>query len=346
MISRELVKQTLEFKNVSNRVPRQLWYLPLAIQNNKEMYNRIKTDFPDDIGYVPAELRKPTIARGNPYIVGKYVDEWGCVYTNIHEGIIGEVKDPLIPADDYEWDNVGNIHIPEEVLSFDIDKVNEECSKSGQFILSGYCPRPFEQLQFIRGTENLYMDLLDPPKKMLEFLKVMHDFYCRLMIKWVKTDVDALTFMDDWGSQRSLLINPELWCEYFKPMYKDYIDIAKSHGKKSFMHSDGFTLDIIPHLIEIGLDAFNCQIFCIGLDRLEQFKGKLTFWGEIDRQYLLSQGSLEEIEAAVKSIYTQLWQNGGCIAQLEFGASAKSENVYKAFETWDKIRNEDLMHTK
>ena len=60
------------------------------------------------------------------------------------------------------------------------------------------------------------------------------------------------------------------------------------------MHSDGNTLLIYPKLIELGLDAFNSQIFCMGLDQLEQYRGKITFWGEIDRQYLLPFGPLEE----------------------------------------------------
>lgn len=78
-------------------------------------------------------------------------------------GIIGEVKDPLIPSEDDGWDNRNHIHIPEELLTFDVDAVNRHCAGSDRFILGGCCPRPFERLQFIRGTENLYMDLLDPP---------------------------------------------------------------------------------------------------------------------------------------------------------------------------------------
>ena len=49
-------------------------------------------------------------------------------------------------------------------------------------------------------------------------------------------------------------------------------------------------------MIELGLDAFNTQIFCIGLEQLEKYKGKITFWGEIDRQHLLPEGSTEDIE--------------------------------------------------
>lgn len=171
----------------------------------------------------------------------------------------------------------------------------------------------------------------------MRFMEKMHDFYCRVLTKWAQTDVDGLQFMDDWGTQKSLLINPELWREIFKPMYKDYIDIAHSHGKKIFMHSDGYTLEIIPDLIEMGLDAVNTQIFCMGPEKLAPFKGKITFWGEICRQELLPRGTVEDIENAVRSVYDNLWDNGGCIAQCEYGIGAKAENVDAVYDSWVRI---------
>jgi hypothetical protein len=123
----------------------------------------------------------------------------------------------------------------------------------------------------------------------------------------------------------------------FKPIYKDFIDIAHSHRKKMFMHSDGHILAIYPHLIELGLDAVNSQLFCMGLANLKPCRGKITFWGEIDRQHLLPEGTLKDIEDAVKSVKEALWSNGGCIAQCEFGAGAKPENVRKVYETWNAI---------
>lgn len=336
MTSREIVYAALEGKNPP-RVPQQLWLLPWAEAHYPRELTEIQAQFPSDFGGVETKYAQLPHTVGDACKVGEYIDEWGCKFLNIQEGVIGEVKDPLIPADDEEWDHVDRIHIPRELLSFDIEQVNEECKKTDKFIMSGACPRPFEQLQFIRGTENLYMDLMDPPAKMLQFMREMHAFYCELLTKWAKTDVDALNFMDDWGSQQSLLINPALWRELFKPMYRDYIDIAHSHGKKIFMHSDGYTLDIYPDLIELGLDAINSQIFCIGLDKLKPFKGKITFWGEIDRQNLLPHGTPEEIRAAVRAVYNTLWQGGGCIAQLEFGPGAKPENVFAAFDEWQKM---------
>ena len=98
--------------------------------------------------------------------------------------------------------------------------------------------------------------------------------------------------MDDWGSQKSLLINPKQWRKIFKPLYKEYIDLAHQAGKKIFMHSDGYIFDIYGDLIELGLDAINSQLFIMDIEEIgKHFGGQITFWGEIDRQHLLPHGT-------------------------------------------------------
>lgn len=336
MTSRELVAATLEFRNNTGRVPRKIDYLPWAVDNHPGELERIMKEFPDDFGGAYTEYAQRSISKGHPYEIGEYMDDWGCVFSNIHRGVIGEVKNPLVSPDDDGWDDTSKVHIPEEWLSFNTDMVNKSCAESDKFIWAGACPRPFEQLQFIRGTEQLYMDLADPPKKMMEFIEKLHDFYCRLLEKWASTDVDGLLMMDDWGSQNTLLIHPETWKAIFKPLYRDYINIAHKHGKKMFMHSDGNILLIYPELIDLGLDALNSQIFCMGIDNLARYKGEITFWGEIDRQNLLPHGTVDDIRRAVEQVKSTLWSNGGCIAQCEFGPSARPENVYEVFASWNR----------
>lgn len=142
--------------------------------------------------------------------------------------------------------------------------------------------------------------------------------------------------MDDWGGQNSLLINPLIWHKLFKPLYREYIQIAHKNNKFVFIHSDDYILPIIGNLIKIGLDAINSQLFCMNIDEIgKKFKGKITFWGEIDRQHLLPYGSIIDIELAIKRVYTNLYNNGGIIAQCEFGPGAKPENVLQVFKTWD-----------
>lgn len=331
--SRELVEAALEFRTPW-RAPRQLWKLPWAHQQYPEEVAAIERDYPSDFTEPPVSYANPPVTRGDPAAVGEYIDEWGCTFINKQAGVHGEVKEALIRGE--EWEDLALLIPPEGRLTFDRKLVDDFCRISDRFVLAKFCARPFEQLQFIRGTEQLFIDLMLRPPRLFEAIERIHDFYKRVLTEWAKTEVDALFMMDDWGSQNSLLIDPRLWREIFKPLYREYVAIAHAGGKKIFMHSDGYILDIIPDLIELGVDALNSQLFCMGVEKLARFKGKITFWGEIDRQRLLPEGNPADIDRAVRSVKSNLWQEGGCIAQCEFGPGARPENVRQVFATWDE----------
>jgi hypothetical protein len=333
MTSRELVKKSLEFDSPP-RIPQQIWTLPWASDHYPEQLKAIQSEFPDDIISSPAFLRMPLKTSGDPYTVGTFIDEWGCIFVNRQQGVIGEVKQPALK----DWQDLEQLRFPEELLSVDVESVNAFCKGTDKFVLAGTCPRPFERLQFIRKTENLMVDLIEHPVEFERLLHKVHEFFLKELELWVATDVDGLTFMDDWGAQRALLISPTLWRNYFKPLYKDYIDMAHSHGKYIFMHSDGHISAIIPDMVELGLDALNSQLFCMDIEDIgRKFRGKITFWGEIDRQYILPFGTPEEVIHAVKRVKEALYQDGGVIAQCEFSAGGKPENVYLVFKTWQDL---------
>lgn len=333
MESRELVKRTLEF-DFPQRVPRDLWILPWAVNHYRDSLEKLSANYPDDITAPRDFLKKKLDKTGNPHEIGVYVDEWGCVWQNKQAGVIGEVKEPILA----DWSHMDRLRIPVERLSVDREKVNAFCASTQQFVLSGVCQRPFERLQFLRGTENVMMDLAVESSEVMELLDRIHRFNLEELSVWAGTDVDGLFIMDDWGSQNALLISPDMWRKLFKPIYQQYIDLAHAHGKYIFMHSDGYIFDIIEDLIELGLDALNSQIFCMGLEKLSTaYRGRICFWGEIDRQHILPEARSEEVHQAVRQVCQNLYANGGVIAQCEFGPGAKPENVMAVFEAWDKI---------
>jgi hypothetical protein len=331
--SRTLVKQTLQFAS-PQRIPRDLWVLPWAEIHYPSELAAIRARFPPDIVTAPGFLREPLHTSGDAYTPGTYIDEWGCAFENLQPGVIGQVKAPLVA----NWADLEKVQPPDASLSIDPEQINAFCKATDKFVLSGCCPRPFERLQFLRGSENLYMDLAEQPGDLFVLIDRVHQFYLKELELWSKTDIDALYFMDDWGAQRSLLISPRQWRKIFKPLYEDYIRLAHQYGKFIFMHSDGFTQDIIPDLIELGLDALNTQLFTMDIAQLGQrFKGRLTFWGEIDRQRLLPFAGPPEIDRAVREVKEALFCNGGVIAQCEFGAGAKPENVYQVYQSWEDV---------
>ena len=339
--SREIVTRTLKFQ-YPERIARDLWCLPWAEKHHPKELAELKEKYPTDFGYPPNIYNKSTVEKGDPHAVGTYIDPWGCIFTNIHDGIIGEVKTPLVE----DLSDLSPLHIPNEIMPTDrqkaIDTVNRFCDQSDKFVFAACCPRPWEQMQFIRGTMNAMMDVMTPDGGAKKLLAVMQEFYLRQMDFWAKTNVDSLMFMDDWGSQNSLLIPPSIWEELFKPMYKEYCDIAKACGKFIFMHSDGCITEIYPHLVEIGVSAVNSQLFCMDMEKISKIaKGKLTFWGEIDRQHVLPNPDTNKTIEAVNKVAKYLYDpSGGIIAQFEFSPGLYPPNATAVYEQWNKIHRQ------
>jgi len=337
--SRMRVLRALEFDR-PDRVPRNMWDLPIArIQHGDEAIEALRRRWPDDFGS-PNVTNQPlqSLCRGDAYAIGESVDEWGCVFESVQAGVIGEVKHPMID----DWSKLDDLRPPVEALQVDRDAVNRFCAKSDKFVLGGCCARPFERMQFLRGSQNLYMDLAEMSGELLQLLDRVHAFYRSELEVWATTDVDGLNFMDDWGSQNSLLIAPDQWRRLFKPLYAQYAQIAHDAGKKIFMHSDGHITDIYEDLIEIGIDAVNSQLFCMDIEELgKRFAGRITFWGEIDRQHILPFGTCEEARAAVQRVVDNLYRpEGGVIAEFELGPGAKLENANAIFQAWQDLTGE------
>ncbi len=328
MNSRELVKKTLNFDN-KERIPRQLWASSFIRRKLSEKIEKIQKIFPDDIIQAPCFYRKHLKNVGREYIDEIFVDEWGCVFNNQNLGVVGEVNNPIIN----NLEKLVELRLPLERLSLNISKVNDFCKKEDKFVLAGAVQRPFERLQFLRGSENVFMDLLLYKDNLSKLITIIHEFYIKEIELWVKTDIDGIFLMDDWGSNIDLLINPELWKEIFKPLYFEYVKIAHSKGKYIFMHSDGNILKILPDLIDIGIDAINLQFSINGIENLSKYKGQITFWGEIDR-YLLEKGSERDIINNTNDQKKLLFHNGGLIAQCEMSADSKIDNILKYFESF------------
>jgi uroporphyrinogen decarboxylase len=127
-----------------------------------------------------------------------------------------------------------------------------------------------------------------------------------------------------------------MWREIFKPLYKQYIDMIHAADKFAFLHSDGHIEAILGELIESGFDAINSQLFCMNIEGIgKKFKGRVTFWGELDRQYVLPFGKPDEVKEAVQRVRRALDAgSGGVIAQMQFGKYDPKENIEAAFEAW------------
>jgi uroporphyrinogen-III decarboxylase len=193
-------------------------------------------------------------------------------------------------------------------------------------------------MQFLRGTENFFIDLGCGSKALYLLRDMVHEYNLKYIEMWLKTDVDGILLMDDWGAQKSLLIAPSIWREFLKPLYKEYCNLIHAHNKYVFFHSDGYIEEVFDEVLDIGIDAINSQLFCMDIEKLaKKYKGKITFWGEVDRQRLLPFGSIDEVKSAVYRLRKAFDDGtGGIIAQCEWGKNVPVENIEEVFISWNK----------
>ncbi len=338
MNSRERVFRAVEFRT-PDRVPRDLWPLPWTQMYAQDQIDRVLNEFPTD--FTGAEALGPSHrASGERARKGRYTDDWGCEFHCGEDGVIGEVKHPPLG----DGSALEGFTPPWEMIErADWDAVNRAqaenlASDNPRFMLPSASVRPFERLQFLRGTENLYVDIATDAPEWRRLRNLVHEFYLVELDGWAKTDCDGVRFMDDWGSQNALLISPDTWRREFKPLYVEYCDKLHAAGKKAFFHTDGCIEAIYGDLIEVGMDAINSQLFCMDIERLgREHKGRVTFWGEIDRQHVLPFGTVEDVRRAVGRVRRALQDSaGGVIAQCEFGTNVPTENVLAVFAAWDE----------
>jgi uroporphyrinogen decarboxylase len=121
---------------------------------------------------------------------------------------------------------------------------------------------------------------------------------------WAALGVDAVFPMDDWGTQRGMLISPAMWRGFFKPYYRAIFDEAHRAGLDVFYHSCGDIMEIIGDLIDIGVDVLHpLQPGPLDLrDVARRFGGKVCFCGAIDVQHLLPSARPSEIRAEIRRL--------------------------------------------
>ena len=341
--SRERVKRCLTFC-VPDRVPREMWLVPWAQDRYPQEIAHIQRRYPSDFDDAPIVYRPSPRRRGDIFAPGTSTDEWGCRFTNIHGGVEGEVREPILP-DVREWRDVRPPYeILPQHLSATRDLVNRHCARTNGYVRAQCLVNPWERYQALRGPQNAFMDIIDWDADRQALLDRIHDYFMAELEFWVSTEVDAVRLQDDWGSQKQLLVPPHHWRELFKPLYAEYCQLSHDRGKAVFFHSDGNILEIYGDFVEIGVDALNSQLFCMDLGELARLaKGRITFWGEIDRQHVLTAADPAAGREAVRQVVRHLYDtSGGTIAQFELGPGANPTVAEAIFEEWESVGRLEL----
>jgi len=254
MKSRERVIRAIEFKE-PDHIPVMHACLPQVILQSGQELQEIFDQYPSDFGIENLDKIEDEI---EPFFrKGKYEDKWGCVWENAQEGIVSRVKSHPMK----NWEILKSYQFPRAGEDIDFNRIEKSVEESGhkRYILGWDSPfgyiSIFERMYFLRRFEDLFIDLIHENKEVMILADKILDYNLDLISKWLELDIDGISFGDDWETQNQLQVNPEVWRKVFKPGYKKMFEAVHNGGKHVHFHSDGYILEIIQDLIEIGVDV-------------------------------------------------------------------------------------------
>jgi len=348
MEPRQRVIATIEL-NRPDRAPILHAPLPAALIKYGEKLNEIFLKYPQDFG--PSRFSIPKHEELSPsYRKGIHKDEWGTVWATVTDGIHGQVYDHPLKS----WEDLDAYEFPPmqgyRQGSTIQDVSNLECRilklrEEGYFVMTGFNPGNFfERMQWVRGFKNLLIDFATKSRRLYEFADRLLDFSLRSIDFVLEAKPDAVNFGDDWGTQDRLMVKPSFWREFFKPRYKKMFDLIHDHGAYVYFHSDGYIIDIVRDLAEIGVDVLNPQFSCFRLEDLaEAAADRMCVSSDIDRQYIMPRGNPREVDAYVERVI-ELFSHagqGGLFCRGEINHDVPLENVkamYRAFKKFGRYR--------
>ncbi len=334
MTPRERLLAAIEFSG-PDRCPIHHYIFPGAIWRHGQALLDVAERYPDDFGNesIRANTRPPLEDEEDIEDVVEWQDAWGTVWRRLRGYTSGEVVRAAIP----DWDAWRTYEFPplpddshfEEFAAKVKERHPEEFVRASGGGL-------FQRMQGMRGPANYLMDLAEDNEGVHELADRMVERNIRSIERYVKAGVDCISFGDDWGAQDRLLIHPDEWRRFFKHRYARMFEVARDAGVHVWFHSDGWILEIIEDLIEIGVTVLNPQHPCMGTQRVAEIAGgRVCIRTDIDRQWIIPYGSPEDCVAAVKEAIAAFGNfNGGVLLHGEIGQEVPLQNVealYSAF---------------
>jgi len=145
--------------------------------------------------------------------------------------------------------------------------------------------------------QNCLMAFYEYPDEMHDIINVLTDFELELageICKYIKPD--AIFHHDDWGTQISTFISPEMFREFIKPAYMKIYGYYKSHGVELIVHhSDSYAATLVPDMIDMGIDIWQGVMRSNDIGALiKQYGGQISFMGGIDSASIDFEGWTEE----------------------------------------------------
>lgn len=307
-------------------------------QKLADLFNRYPPDNVVSFDKIPIP-NKGTIDRNGEYheLVR---DEWGTTWNCRIFGVAGHPK--VYPFNN--WEEAVNYKFPSisaiTSSSFESNIITSE-QKEKYLIFNGWISI-FERLHGLRPFEEVLTDILISDPHLMNFLDELVKYWIKVIDYIIAIDTDVVVFADDWGTQRSPLIPPDLFREIFKPLYSKLFSHVKNAGKKVFLHCCGFMDEILDDFIDLGINGIWPQITLYENDGSFFSKCKdnrVAFFIHPDRQYLIPRGTPDQIEDYIQKCAKRCRElGGGGIFYVEVENDAPFENVKALVEAIDRFR--------
>lgn len=196
-----------------------------------------------------------------------------------------------------------------------------DCRNKGVFVTIETIEPFWFVLHNTMGYEHgLYM-MAAEPELIGEMITTYTDFSIGMLELCFKKGLfaDALFLYSDLCSKSGLLFSPATFRKLALPSLKLFADFCKKHDLFFFWHSDGNVSDLIPQLIEIGVDAIHPLEARAGNDVREykrSFGDSICFIGNIDAD-VVATGDRSAIEREVAEKIPVAKEGGGYIYHID-----------------------------
>jgi len=177
--------------------------------------------------------------------------------------------------------------------------------------------------------------------RLYELCDIVTDYWYQITKAHLDCGATHVSGGDDLGLQDRLPIAPDSWRKLIKPAYKQIFGLARQRGATVRLHTDGYIVDIIPDLIEIGVTDLNPQDLVNGLDTLVSLaKGIVHISLDIDRQKITAFDTPEQVDLHIKNCIQTLGSPQGGLS-LVWGVypGTPIENIEAAVRAMEKYHS-------
>ncbi len=205
----------------------------------------------------------------------------------------------------------------------DVSHLREEAAVyGGQYAILGGDWSPFwHDLIDLLGMETMYLTMYDQPELIDALLGHVVDYYCAVsqaMFDAAGDAIDVFFIGNDFGSQRSPLVSVAMFRRFLVPPLRRLVDLGHAYGLKVMLHCCGAIAELIPSLVEIGLDGLHAlQPCCDAMQpqRLkEQFGAQILLNGAIDSHHVLIEGTPGLVRQKTREVLEVMMPGGGYVA--------------------------------